>query len=135
MNARPVRRLARPDGRDLLITTHHQLGGPIMLIWNNHELPLGHRTVGVRLIPGPADQLLPAALRPGPRPDQRDPASAAARLTLQHTFATPERLIRLIRRPAPHPVPQRPHRRLSRRNLPDHQTRLSNSMTPRVQSQ
>lgn len=123
------------DYRDLLIAAHQQLGGPIVLV-RQPERPQSRRPAGVRRLPRLADDLLPAALRTRPQPRRRNLVAVAARLALQHRLQHP-------RTPRPahptrltaHPVPQRPHGRLPRRDRPDRPTRLSNPATSRVQPQ
>ena len=86
------------------------------------QCPQGRQPAPVRLIPGLADHLLPAALRTRPQPRRRHLVAAAARLALQRRLQHPRtpRPDHPPRSP-PHPVPQSPHRRLPHRDRTDHQ--------------
>jgi hypothetical protein len=124
------------DYRDLLIAAHQQLGGPIVLVWDNLNV---HKAADLRKFAEARDWLTIYYLppyAPDLNPRRRNLVTAAARLALQRRLLHP-RTPRPAHptRPTAHPVPKRPHRRLPRRDRPDHQTHLSNGTTPRVQPQ
>lgn len=118
---------ARPDGRksfawsdyrDLLIAAHWQLGGPIVLIWDNLNT---HLTAGKRAFITDQDWLTVAQL------PIYTPTSTLSRASGRCCGTLPvQRRLRQPRTPEPHrpariahhPIPQRPHRRLPRGNWP-----------------
>ncbi|GAA3084721.1 hypothetical protein GCM10020000_83930 [Streptomyces olivoverticillatus] len=126
------------DYRDLLIAAHQQLGGPIVLVWDNLNV---HKAAGLREFAATRDWLTiyylpPYAPRPQPR--RRCLVPAAARLALQRRFHHPGAPDAAHpTRPPPRPVPQPPHRRLPCRDRTDHQPLIpedditsSNSVMP-----
>ncbi len=124
------------DYRDLLTAAHQQLGGPIVLIWDNLNV---HKAAGPREFAASRDWLTIYYLPPY-APDL-NPVEGIWSL-LRRGCALQRRLLhpRTPRpahptRPTPHPIPQPPHRRLPRRDRPDHQNHLSDPATSRVQSQ
>ncbi|WP_420709383.1 transposase [Streptomyces sp. NRRL B-3648] len=101
------------DYRDLLIAAHQQLGGPIVLVWDNLNV---HKAADLQTFAEARDWLTIYYLPPyAPDLNPVRPAHPA--------------------RPTAHPVPQRTHRRLPRRDRPDDQTHLSNPATSQVQPQ
>jgi transposase len=124
------------DYRDLLIAAHQQLGGPIVLIWDNLNL---HKAADLQKFAESRDWLTIYYLPPY-TPDLNPVEgiwSLLRRGWLSNVaFSTPEQLVpALPTRPTAHSVTQSPHRRLPRRDRPDHQDHLSNPTTSRVQSQ
>lgn len=125
------------DYRDLLITAHQQLGGPIVLVWDNLNV---HKAADLQKFAEARDWLtiyyLPPYAPDLNPPRRGDLVPPATRLALQRRLQHP-RTPRPVHpaRPTAHPVPQRTYRRLPRRDRPDDQTHLSNPATSQVQPQ
>jgi hypothetical protein len=133
---------ARPDGRksfswkdyrDLIQDAHQQLGGPIVLVWDNLNT---HLTAGMRRYIAERDWLTVHQLPPY-APDLNPVEGIWSVLrrtaTVNRAFADPPRPDhRRSPRPAPTPVPPRRPRRLPHRN----RTRAHPTMTTsRIQRQ
>lgn len=101
------------DYRDLLIAAHQQLGGPIVLVWDNLNV---HKAAGLREFAETRDWLTIYYLPPyalDVNPVEGNLVPATARTALQRRLHHP-RAPHAARpkRPPPHPVPRPPHRRL-----------------------
>lgn len=96
------------DYRDLLIAAHRQLGGPIVLVWDDVNV---HKVAGLREFAGPCCGGAGSPTSLSARQNTSSSASDAACAT-SSTAA--------------------PHRRLPRRDGPDHQTHVTTTTT-RVQ--
>lgn len=122
------------DYRDLLVAAHQQLGGPIVLVWDDLNV---HKAADLQKFAEARDWLTIYYLPPY-APDLNPVEEIwfllrRGRLS-NDAFSTPEHLVQRIRRGLRHnPVPQRTHRRLPCRDRPGHQTHLSNPATSRVQ--
>lgn len=110
------------DYRDLLIAAHRQLGGPIVLVWDNLNV---HKAAGLREWAAAQDWLTIYYLPPyAPDLNPVEGIWSLLRrgLALQRRLQHPRtpRPDHPTRSP-PHPVPQPPHRRLPHRDRTDHQ--------------
>jgi hypothetical protein len=105
------------DYRDLIQTAHHQLGGPIVLVWDNLNT---HLTAGMRRYIAERDWLTVYQLPPTHPTSTRSKASGrycGAPPLANRAFADPHDLITAVRPGlTPAPVPPRRPRRLPHRH-------------------
>ncbi|MCP9946620.1 transposase [Streptomyces somaliensis] len=86
------------DYRDLLITAHQQLGGPIVLVWDNLNV---HKAAELRKLAEARDRLTISYLpphAPGPNPVEGIWSLLRRGRLSNVAFSTPEHLIQRIRR-------------------------------------
>ncbi|MEU5840161.1 transposase [Streptomyces diacarni] len=127
---------ASPGATTETCSAHQQLGGPIVLVWDNLNV---HKAADLRRFAEARDWLTIDYLPPYAPDPNPDPVEGIWSLLLRGwlsniAFSTREHLTQRIRRGLRHnPVPQPPHRRLPRRDGTNHQPLRTNA-TPRVQS-
>ncbi|MGW5326969.1 transposase [Streptomyces sp. NPDC004014] len=130
------KRFSWRDYRELLIAAHQQLGGPIVLVRDNLNV---HKAADLQTFAEARGWL--TIYYPPPYAPDLNPVEGIWSLLRRGwlsdvAFSTPETPRPAHpARPTAHPVPQRIHRRLPRRDRPDDQTHLSKPTTSQVQPQ